>query len=96
MEWVADVVDLANKRLDNRHAAIGPSYFMRDPLDYDAVHRIWNHSVLPYIQEHLFGEFDRLQEFDLGKLIEASISGETRPNDENQTFDTDHASDQPA
>src|SRR5262249_10012300 len=26
--WVADVVDLANERLGDRHVAIGPSYFM--------------------------------------------------------------------
>ena len=29
MEWVADVVERANTKLDDRHAAIGPSYFMR-------------------------------------------------------------------
>ena len=30
MDWVADVVDAANEKLrDDRHAAIGPSYFMK-------------------------------------------------------------------
>ena len=34
MEWVADVVERANDRLrEDRHAAIGPSYFMKDDLD---------------------------------------------------------------
>ena len=35
MEWVADVVDKANELLlkDDRHAAIGPSYFMKERLD---------------------------------------------------------------
>ena len=41
MEWVADVVERANERLGaDRHAAIGPSYFMKDGLDEDAVERI--------------------------------------------------------
>ena len=36
MEWVADVVERANELLrDDRHAAIGPSHFMRDDLDED-------------------------------------------------------------
>ena len=66
MEWVAEVVDRANEKLDDRHAAIGPSYFMRENLDQGDVQRIWKHSVLPYIEERLFGEGDRLGEFPPG------------------------------
>ena len=68
MAWIADVVDRANKKLDNHHAAIGPSYFMRPDLDEAAVKRIWQHNVLPYVEEHLFGEHDKLREFALDKL----------------------------
>ena len=76
MEWVADVVDRANEKLaDDRHAAIGPSYFMKEGLDEGAVERIWKHSVLPYIEERLFGEGDRLSEFDLRRLRGAEDSG---------------------
>ncbi|MCY4108715.1 MAG: AAA family ATPase [Chloroflexi bacterium] len=72
MGWVADVVDRANEKLaDDRHAAIGPSYFMKEHLDEAAVERIWKHSVLPYIEERLFGEGDRLGEFDLNSLRRA-------------------------
>ena len=69
-EWMADVVDRANELLrDDRHAAIGPSYFMKPDLDEDAVRRIWQYSVLPYIEERLFGQGeDRLADFDLDKL----------------------------
>ena len=69
MEWVADVVAKANEQLDS-HAAIGPSYFMNKEktLDDEAVKRIWKHSVMPYIEEHLFGEPDRLSDFGLEKL----------------------------
>ena len=69
MEWAADIVDAANEKLsDDRHAAIGPSYFMKPELDEAAVERIWKHSVLPYIEERLFGNDDRISEFDLDKL----------------------------
>ncbi len=68
MEWIADVVDTANERLSDSHAAIGPSYFMREGLDDSAVERIWKHAVLPYVEEQLFGEPDRLAEFYLDRL----------------------------
>ena len=73
MAWVADVVDRANAVLSNDpHAAIGPSYFMRPGLDEDAAARIWQHSVLPYIEERLFGSENRLDDFSLAKLRKAA------------------------
>lgn len=68
MDWVADIVERANEKLDDHHAAIGPSYFMRPKLDDAAVERIWKHEVLPYVEEHLFGQRDRLGEFALDAL----------------------------
>ena len=75
MGWVADVVERANELLkDDRHAAIGPSYFMKEDLDEDKVERIWKHSVLPYIEERRFGEGDRLSEFALDRLKSKAVS----------------------
>ena len=68
MAWVADVMKRANSKLDDRQAAIGPSYFMKKDLDEGKVRLIWEHNVLPYVEEHLYGETDRLAEFDLSKL----------------------------
>ena len=71
MAWVADVVDLANDQLrDDRHAAIGPSHFMKPNLSEADVERIWKHSVLPYIQERLLGSADRMAGFELHALRE--------------------------
>ncbi len=82
MEWMAGVVDRANQKLDHRHATIGPSYFMRENLDHDMVARIWKHNVLPYIEEHLFGESARLDEFALDTLtIEAAQDREDQESD---------------
>ena len=76
MQWVADVVDRANEKLPDRHAAIGPTYFMRkDGLDEEMVGLIWEHNVLPYIEEQLYGEHGRMVEFDLKKLRRGADSG---------------------
>ena len=68
MAWVADVVARANRELNDRQAAIGPSYFMKDGLDEEIVRLIWEHNVLPYIEEHLYGEHERLVQFRLDLL----------------------------
>ena len=77
LEWIADVVDRANQQLDDRHAAIGPSYFMKPGLDEARVERIWRHDVLPYIEERLFGEPDRLSDFNLNSLRASASAGNT-------------------
>ena len=41
---------------------------MRSDLDDEWVDLIWSHSILPYIEEQLFGEEDRLAEFRLDQL----------------------------
>lgn len=66
--WVADRVDAANALLGDRHAVIGPSHFMRDNLDEEWVRLIWEHSVLPYVAEHYYGEEERVIEFSLDAL----------------------------
>ena len=69
MDWVADVVKRANDLLNDSDAAIGPSYFMQDNLTADKVALIWKHSVLPYIEERLYGNNDDvLANFALERL----------------------------
>jgi 5-methylcytosine-specific restriction protein B len=70
--WVAAVVEEANRRLGDRHTSIGPSYFMTPNLTEEWVDIIWQHSILPYLEEQFFGEADRRKEFDLAKLREAT------------------------
>lgn len=76
MTWVADVVDLANRKLGDRHMAIGPSHFMKADLDDRWVGLIWKYSILPYIAEQYFGEEDRLDAFQLDRL-QAELAGRT-------------------
>ena len=83
MDWVAGVVERANKLLEtDRHAAIGPSYFMKDGLDEAHVRRIWKHSVLPYIEERRFGGDKVGEEFDLDTLRRASAQADAGSADD--------------
>ena len=70
MAWVADLVDIANEKLGDRHLGVGPSYFMTadGELDETRVRRIWRRAVIPYIEEQFFGNEDRLAEFDFDLL----------------------------
>jgi hypothetical protein len=73
--WLADVVDLANRKLGDRHIAIGPSYFMDKDLTEEWISLVWEHSIIPYLAEHFFGQEDRLDEFEMSKL-RASIAAQ--------------------
>jgi 5-methylcytosine-specific restriction protein B len=68
LEWMADIVELANKELGNRHMAIGPSHFMRKDLSEEVFDRVWTHSVLPYVEEQLLDQPERLETYDWKKL----------------------------
>jgi len=68
LHWLAGLLDRANALLGDRHLAIGPSYFMRPELDEEWAELIWSHSVLPYVEEQLYGESERLPEFSFAAL----------------------------
>src|SRR3954464_9219369 len=49
-----------------RHAHIGPSYFLRDDLDEEAVRMVWEYGVKGYLAEQLIDQEERLEsEFGL-------------------------------
>ena len=88
MMWVADVVDRANELLrDDRHAAIGPSHFLKRDLSKADIKRIWKHSVLPYIEERLIGTPDRMSEFKLSKLKDAVAATASSDERDDQPVD---------
>ena len=86
--WVADLVELANSKLPDRHLAIGPSYFMHDELDEEWVELIWKHSIIPYVEEQLFGDDALLAEFKLARLRRALTSADSE-TDSNGDVPTD-------
>ena len=76
MMSVADVVDAANRLIEDRHLAIGPSHFLRSDLDSEWVDLIWEHSILPYLAEQFFGNEERLEDFRLSVLRGLELSPE--------------------
>ena len=66
--WVADLIDAANNKLDERDLAIGPSHFMKADLDEDKVQKIWKRSIMPYIEDHYFDDPDQATEFTYDQL----------------------------
>lgn len=77
LAWVGDVVRRANAKLRDRNAAIGPSHFMRPDLDEEWVELIWDHAVLPYIEEQLFAEPEQVREFSLEALRPRNVADGT-------------------
>ena len=87
-KWVAGLVDLANRKLADRHLGIGPSYFMKKdpPLDENRVRFIWEQAVIPYIEEQCFGDENKLKEFaydrlkrELDSMAPEPVSGSDQP-----------------
>ena len=71
LDWVADLVETRRTaKLGDRHMAIGPSHFMKEPrsLDEKRVQFIWEQAVMPYIEEQFFGDEARLKEFAYDRL----------------------------
>lgn len=68
--WLPDALQWANEQLGDAEAAIGPSHFLADPtaLSEQWIERIWKHAVMPYLQERLMGEPERLKDFELERL----------------------------
>ena len=59
---------------------------MKQGLDEAAVRRAWEHGVLPYIEERLFGQDDRLDEFNLDTL-KAEVAGAGADSEDVDTND---------
>ena len=59
-ERAAAIVELANERLADRDAAIGPSHFLVPGLDEALLRRVWERAVLPYVEETCYGDPDKL------------------------------------
>ena len=91
MTWVGVMVRRANELLKNdRHAAIGPSYFMKKNLDEAMARRIWQHSVIPYIEERQFQGDSVSDDFRFDRLRRrVSRGGDAQQNGDDSTADDD-------
>jgi hypothetical protein len=57
---------------------------MKKGLTEDWIEMIWAHAIIPYIEEHFFGEPDRVSEFEL-KRIRARVAKGAIANENDTT-----------
>ena len=62
-ELVAQVNDEIEIALGGPHLQIGPSHFMKPGLDVDAVRRIWQYNIEPFIEDQFFGDRQQIDHF---------------------------------
>jgi hypothetical protein len=72
MVWLADLLELVNQRLNQDgiewHLHIGHSHFMQAEMDETALRLVWDHSVLPTLEEYFYRQPDRLRAYQLSDL----------------------------
>ena len=74
MEWVAYLLAILNKNLENEAKIewslhIGHSHFMKKDLNEVRLHLIWEHSVMPTLEEYFYRKADSyLKSFSLEAL----------------------------
>ncbi len=56
MNWLADLLVLANERVPDPKFSIGPSHFMRSNITLENAKRVWKHSVWPYLTSRFDAE----------------------------------------
>ena len=88
MTWLASMVDATNSQLDDAALAIGPSHFIRDDLDEEWAERIWNHAVLPTIEDAYYGQPERASKFSW-EAIRAALP-QTEADDATPPERSDH------
>ncbi|BDZ43173.1 hypothetical protein GCM10025865_24720 [Paraoerskovia sediminicola] len=62
-ELVAQVNDELERELGGPHLQLGPSHFMKHDLSRDALRRIWEYDIEPFIEDQFFGDPIRIDHF---------------------------------
>ena len=67
-ELVAQVNDELERALGGPHLQLGPSHFMKHNLDRNALRRIWEYDIEPFIEDQFFGDAARIEEFRFAQV----------------------------
>ena len=62
-EFVAQVNDELKDALGGDDLLVGPSHFMKAGLDVEAVRRIWEYNIEPFIEDQFFGDPAEIERF---------------------------------
>ncbi len=72
--WVGELIAQTNDELktalDGDHLLIGPSHFMKKGLSTEAVRRIWEYNIEPFIEDQFFGDPTEIQRFRFNQVYE--------------------------
>lgn len=67
MAWVAGFLEHVNSRLvkdlGGPHLQIGPSHFMKKGLNRAELETIWRYSIMPFIEDQLWGQADLISSY---------------------------------
>jgi MoxR-like ATPase len=58
----AELLEALNKKIARDEIAIGPSYLMTKDGDAPNLERVWNHAILPVLEEHFYGTGRKVDE----------------------------------
>ena len=62
-ELVAQVNDELETELGGPHLLLGPSHFMKRNLNEEAMRRIWEYDIEPFIEDQFFGDREQIEKF---------------------------------
>ena len=72
---VSDLVDFANKKINNRDQVIGPSHFMKKDLTQEKAEFIWKRSVVPYVETIYFDDRMEVDRFSYEAISQEMTGG---------------------
>ncbi|MDE0237048.1 MAG: AAA family ATPase [bacterium] len=77
-EFVAQVNDELKDALGGDDLLVGPSHFMKAGLDAEAVRRIWEYNIEPFIEDQFFGDQAEIERFRFANVYQRyrSYSGQ--------------------
>lgn len=68
---VANLLDRLNEELRKRfgrHVQLGPSYFMKEGLSEESLRTLWDHDIVPFIEEQFFDDEQELERWTMDRL----------------------------
>ena len=76
----ARLLDALNARLEDAHAAIGPSYLKKESIYTrpDGLDPVWQYEIMPLLEDLFYGQRDLADHYGLASLRKA-ISAEAAP-----------------
>lgn len=80
LTWLPALLSTANDQIGDEDQHIGPSHFLKRALTEERARHAWQHTVLPTLREHFYGQTDRIDEFDFDALKSRVLNRDVTPD----------------